>query len=288
VLTLGSVLADRYQILEEIGHGGMGRVYRATDNMLGDDVALKTLLAPQEGSQDEARLLREVQICRKITHPNVVRVHDVGRYAGGLFVTMELLAGKSLHAVLHRQGRLNLKQAKTVLSQVAQGLSEAHELGVVHRDLKPGNVFVTDRHVKVLDFGIARMDSQETRLTRTGSAVGSPHYMSPEQLRGLAVDGRSDLYALGVMAFTLIAGHEPFQGDTIAAVAVAHLQQPPPDLRSVVAGIPAARANLVARLLAKSADGRPGSAADVVEELSRLATEPVASTSLPTRAAGPG
>lgn len=287
MLDLGSVLANRYQILDEIGHGGMGRVYKATDSMLGDDIALKTLLAPQEGSQDEARLLREVQICRKITHPNVVRVHDVGRYAGGLFVTMELLEGKSLHAVLHRQGRLNLKQTRTVLSQVAMGLSEAHELGVVHRDLKPGNVFVTDRHVKVLDFGIARMESQETRLTRTGSAVGSPHYMSPEQLRGLEVDGRSDLYALGVMAFTLIVGREPFQGETIAAVAVAHLQQPVPDLRTLVAGIPAAWASLVSRLLAKNASGRPASAAAVVEELSRLPTQPVAATASRTEAVGP-
>ncbi len=288
VLEIGTLLGNRYQVLEEIGHGGMGRVYKATDNMLGDAVALKTLLAPQEGSQDEARLLREVQICRKITHPNVVRVHDVGRYAGGLFVTMELLQGKSLHAVLHRQGRLSLKQARTVLSQVAMGLSEAHELGVVHRDLKPGNVFVTDRHVKVLDFGIARMESHETRLTRTGSAVGSPHYMSPEQLRGQPVDGRSDLYALGVMAYTLLVGREPFQGDTIAAVAVAHLQQPAPDLRTVAVGVPAEWASLVSRLLAKVPDGRPGSAGAVAEELARLPTKPVAATISATESVGPG
>ncbi|HEY6324880.1 MAG TPA: protein kinase, partial [Thermoanaerobaculia bacterium] len=271
-LAVGQLLAERYEILAELGRGGMGRVYQAFDREIGEPVAIKTLLGlPGEDSgRDAERLLRELQICRKITHPNVVRVFDLGRFPGGIFLTMELLEGERLDQRIARQGPLPPPLAQHFLCEVAAGLEEAHSLGIVHRDLKPSNVFLTPLRLKILDFGIARRLDGDTRLTATGFAVGSPAYMSPEQLQGLPLDGRSDLYALGVLAFTLLSGHEPFAGATAAALALQHLQQAPPDLRRVRPDLPAGWPELVARLLAKQPADRYPSAAAVGEALSAL------------------
>jgi hypothetical protein len=271
-LAAGQLLAERYEILAELGRGGMGRVYQAFDREIGEPVAIKTLLGlpEEESGRDAERLLRELQICRKITHPNVVRVFDLGRFPGGIFLTMELLEGERLDQRLARQGRLPPPLAQHFLCEVAAGLEEAHSLGIVHRDLKPSNVFLTPLRLKILDFGIARRLDGDTRLTATGFAVGSPAYMSPEQLQGLPLDGRSDLYALGVLAFTLLAGREPFAGATAAALALQHLQQAPPDLRRVRPDLPSGWPELVAKLLAKQPADRYPSAAAVGEALSAL------------------
>jgi hypothetical protein len=263
-LVIGQLLAGRYEILAELGRGGMGRVYQAFDRELGDPVAIKTLLGqPDDGSHDAERLLREIQICRRITHPNVVRVFDIGRFAGGIFLTMELLEGERLDHRIARQGPLPVALAQHFLGEIAAGLQEAHALGIVHRDLKPSNVFLTPLRVKILDFGIARQLGSDVRLTQTGFAVGSPAYMSPEQLQGVPLDGRSDLYALGVLAFTMLAGREPFAGATSAALAVQHLQQQPPDLRRLRPELPAGWPELVAKLLAKRPVDRFQSAAEL-------------------------
>jgi tetratricopeptide (TPR) repeat protein len=268
---VGQILADRYEILAELGRGGMGRVYQAFDRELGEPVAIKTLLGqPEDGSHDAERLLREIQICRKITHPNVVRVFDLGRFPGGIFLTMELLEGERLDHRLARQGPLPVALAQHFLCEIAAGLQEAHALGIVHRDLKPSNVFLTPLRLKILDFGIARQLDSDNRLTQTGFAVGSPAYMSPEQLQGIPLDGRSDLYALGVLAFTLFAGREPFAGATAAALAVQHLQQPPPDLRRVRPDLPAGWPELVGKLLAKRTADRFQTAAETGEALAAL------------------
>ena len=271
-LAAGQLLAERYEILAELGRGGMVRVYQAFDREIGEPVAIKTLLGlPEEDSgRDAERLLRELQICRKITHPNVVRVFDLGRFPGGIFLTMELLEGERLDQRIARLGPLPPPLAQHFLCEVAAGLEEAHSLGIVHRDLKPSNVFLTPLRLKILDFGIARRLDADTRLTATGFAVGSPAYMSPEQLQGLPLDGRSDLYALGVLAFTLLSGREPFAGATAAALALQHLQQAPPDLRRVRPDLPAGWPELVARLLAKQPADRYPSAAAVGEALSAL------------------
>jgi serine/threonine-protein kinase len=271
-LAVGQLLTERYEILAELGRGGMGRVYQAFDREVGEPVAIKTLLGlPDEDSGNDAeRLLRELQICRKITHPNVVRVFDLGRFDGGIFLTMELLEGERLDQRLARLGPLPPPLARHFLCEVAAGLGEAHSLGIVHRDLKPSNVFLTPLRLKILDFGIARRLDGDTRLTATGFAVGSPAYMSPEQLQGLPLDGRSDLYAMGVLAFTLLSGREPFAGATAAALALQHLQQAPPDLRRVRPDLPAGWPELVARLLAKQPADRFPSAAAVGEALSAL------------------
>ncbi len=271
-LAVGQLLAERYEILAELGRGGMGRVYQAFDREIGEPVAIKTLLGllEEDSGRDAERLLRELQICRKITHPNVVRVFDLGRFPGGIFLTMELLEGERLDHRIARQGPLPPPLAQHFLCEVAAGLAEAHSLGIVHRDLKPSNIFLTPLRLKILDFGIARRLDSDTRLTATGFAVGSPAYMSPEQLQGLPLDGRSDLYAMGVLAFTLLSGREPFAGATAAALALQHLQQAPPDLRRVRPDLPPGWPELVARLLAKQPADRYSSAAAVAEALSAL------------------
>ncbi len=271
-LPAGYLLAGRYEIQGELGRGGMGQVYRAFDRELGEVVAVKTVIqrADAAASDDEERLVRELQICRRITHPNVVRVFDLGRVDGGIFITMELLEGTRLDGLIGRNRQVSLARVKAILAEICAGLEEAHALGIVHRDLKPGNIMVTPKRLKILDFGIARMDGFDTRLTRTGLAVGSPLYMSPEQIQGQPLDGRSDLYSLGVLAFTLIAGREPFVGNNVNMIVLDHLQTAPPDLRSLRAELPPIWQGFVAKLLAKEREDRYASAAEVIAVLPQL------------------
>ncbi len=276
-LAIGQVLAGRFQILAELGQGGMGRVYKARDFELGDLVAIKILSsAPDDGSVDAERLLREVQICRKITHPNVVRVFDLGRHEGAIFIIMELLEGQVLVDLIDPAQRPPIARVKTILAEIASGLQEAHALGVVHRDLKPENVILTATRLKILDFGIARMTGFDKRLTQVGFALGSPLYMSPEQIQGITLDNRSDLYSLGVLAFALLVGHEPFDGANSTAIAIQHLQQPPPDLYSLRPDLPAGWGEVVTKLLAKRPDDRYQSSEEVIAALLPLPVEPLA------------
>ncbi|HZF09128.1 MAG TPA: protein kinase [Thermoanaerobaculia bacterium] len=268
-LSVGSRLAGRYDILAELGRGGMGRVYKARDRELDELVAIKTVLHQGEGA-DEERLLREVQICRRITHPNVVRVFDLGRFPGGIFITMELIEGERLDRLTADGRSLPLGRVKSILGEIAAGLEEAHALGIVHRDLKPGNVILTPQRIKILDFGIARMAGLDVRLTQTGFAVGSPLYMSPEQLQGGTIDGRADLYSLGILAYTLIAGQEPFSGATATALALQHLQAAPPDIRRFRPDLPEPWSPFLARLLAKRPAERFQSAREVREAVAEL------------------
>jgi tetratricopeptide (TPR) repeat protein len=271
-LAVGQLLAGRFQIQAELGQGGMGRVYRALDLELGEPVAIKILSGqPDDGSVEAERLLREVQICRKITHPNVVRVFDLGRHAGSIFIIMELLEGQVLVDLIDPRLRPPLARLKTILFEIASGLGEAHGLGVVHRDLKPENIILTATRLKILDFGIARMSGFDKRLTQVGFALGSPLYMSPEQIQGIALDSRSDLYSLGVLAFALIAGHEPFDGPNSTAIAIQHLQQPPPDLNALRPDLPAGWNEVVAKLLAKHPDDRFQSTSELIAALIPLA-----------------
>jgi len=274
-LAAGQVLAGRFQILAEIGQGGMGRVYKARDHELGEMVAIKVLSsAPDDGSVDAERLLREVQICRKITHPNVVRVFDLGRHEGAIFIIMELLEGQVLVDLIDPARLPPIARVKTILIEIASGLQEAHALGVVHRDLKPENVILTATRLKILDFGIARMTGFDKRLTQVGFALGSPLYMSPEQIQGVTLDSRSDLYSLGVLAFALLVGHEPFDGANSTAIAIQHLQQPPPDLRSVRPDLPAGWSEVVAKLLAKRPEDRYQTSQEVIDALIHLPVDP--------------
>ncbi len=268
----GQRIAGRYDILGQLGRGGMGRVYKAQDLELGETVAIKTLLeSSEEGSADEARLLREVQICRRITHPNVVRVYDIGRFPGGIFVTMEHLEGRSLDRVVAQDSPVPFERVRAILTDVAEGLHEAHLLGIVHRDLKPANIMVTETRAKILDFGIARVQGRrDPTLTQAGFVLGSPSYMSPDQLKGMELDGRSDLYSLGILAFTLIAGREPFESPDATVLALKQLQEKLPDIRTFRAETPAEWITFLETLTAKQRDERFQTAREVVDALRAL------------------
>jgi len=270
-LAIGQRLVNRYEILSELGRGGMGKVYKARDVDLGETVAIKTLLTSDEESRvDEERLLREVQICRRVTHPNVVRVFDLGRFDGGIFITMEMLEGRVLEELIAKEGPQPLERVRFFLSGIAAGLQEAHLLGIVHRDLKPSNIMVTERHLKILDFGIASMTGLDSRLTQPGFAVGSPMYMSPEQLQGQPLDGRSDLYSLGILAYALIAGREPFQNENMAVLALQHLRDEVPDIRQFRPDLSGPWVEMLAKLLAKEPADRYPSARHVLQVLAAL------------------
>jgi serine/threonine protein kinase len=267
----GQLLNDRFEIRAEIGRGGMSRVYRAYDQLAEEVVAIKTLLAPSGNSEEAERLRRELQICRKIVHPNVVRVYDIGRYPGGIFVHMEMLEGPGLDQVIKDESPLPPSRVRKLMIEIAAALAEAHRLHIVHRDLKPGNVILVGGRAKVLDFGIARMnDGTATNLTRTGEVIGSPMYMSPEQIQGLPLDGTCDLYALGVIAYTLLAGREPFTGDNTTAIVLKHLQEKPPEIRRFAKNLSDPWVALLAKLLAKKPQGRYKTADDLIGVLETL------------------
>jgi len=221
----GRVLAGRYEIIAKLGHGGMGAVYRAHDRELGEDVALKVLLPDLiRDSSALERFRREVKFARKIAHPNVCRVFDVGEDGNTRFLTMEFIAGQSLRERL-LAGPIEPSRALSILHQIIQGIAAAHGQGVIHRDLKPDNVMLRDSgQAVVADFGLARAPA--TNAAESNFA-GTPAYMSPEQIRGETLDGRSDIFALGIVAYEVLVGRLPFQGKTIAEIATATLRDPP-------------------------------------------------------------
>jgi hypothetical protein len=258
----------RYEILGEIGRGGMGVVYEARDKRLDRVVALKRLPdALGSDPQAVALLLREARSAARLNHRNIVTVHDVDRDDGAWFIVMERLEGELLSDVLARRGPLSPRSAIRVARQVAAGLSYAHERGIVHRDVKPSNLFVTrDPIVKLMDFGVAKI-VEEARRKKT-LVGGTPSYMAPEQAAGEGVDGRTDLYALGATLFELLTGEVPFpKGDP----AYHHQLTAPPDPRERSAAIPAPLAALVLALLAKRREDRPASAVEVMAKLREIA-----------------
>ncbi|MDA8016663.1 MAG: protein kinase [Thermoanaerobaculia bacterium] len=268
----GQMLADRYEVMGELGRGGMSRVYSARDTVLDDEVAIKTVITPALGrSEDEERLLREVQISRRISHKNVVRVFDLGRFPGGIFVIMELLDGPGLDSVISEEAPMPLDRTRRILSEVTEALGEAHRLQIVHRDLKPGNVILVNDQVKVLDFGIARVnDGSSHQLTRTGEVIGSPLYMSPEQIQGLPLTGACDLYALGVIAYAMLTGRDPFYAESPTAVIFKQLNEPAPDIRHLRTDLPQAWVDILDCLLQKKPQKRFSSAETLLEALEQL------------------
>ncbi len=270
-LAQGGILGNRYRIGGEIGRGEKSRVYRAYDEELREQIALKVLLHASEADpEEESRLIREVRICRRITHPNLVGVFDVGRFDQGLFVTMELLEGRNLAAALAEEAPLPFARCKRILADVLEGLKEAHAGNLVHRDLKPRNLFLTSERTKILDLGIARRRTFETGLTQSAQAMGTPAYAAPEQLLGKPVDARTDLYSLGVVVYEMLTGHGPFEADDPAALAMAHVNEPPRNIRENREGLPEAWGRLVHRLLAKEPDLRLQSAAHALNVVQAL------------------
>ncbi len=261
--SIGSVLSERYRILGVIGDGGMGRVYAAEHVTLRRRLAIKVLkpeLARVEANVE--RFLQEARAASMIAHPNVVDILDFGRVNGGpVYFVMEFLEGEDLAMLLRRQVRLPWPRVQQIVLQVVRGLHAAHKCGVIHRDMKPANIFLSRRpdgseHVKLLDFGIAKWVSQEGlgSLTGEGSVFGTARYMSPEQASGLPVDGRSDVYAVGVLLYEMLTGRPPFDSDNFMRVATQHINEPvlPPRDMAPDAGIGEIVEALVMRALAKN------------------------------------
>ena len=269
----GSVIAGRYEILDELGRGGMGQVFRVKDRDLDEVVALKTLR--RRADMDEAsraRFLREIKLTRKITHPNVVRVFDLGTWRDLSFLTMEFIPGRTLSQWI-REGegrRATLRQKIQILRGIADGLSEAHRLGIIHRDLKPQNVILTPNGIpKLLDFGIAYVAVDEADLTGEGRFVGSPKYVSPEQIQGLPLDVRSDVYCFGLLSYFLVTGQDPFTGDNPALIVLKQLKEMPvPPSR--LTRLPSSLENLILSCLKKAPQDRPAGLADVNKVLKEI------------------
>jgi eukaryotic-like serine/threonine-protein kinase len=266
------VLAGRYELREILGSGGMATVYLAWDRETRRLCAVKVLA--DHLSRDEEfrrRFQREAEAAMALRHPHIVAVSGYGDADGHQYIAMECVEGGTLRDLLRQRGQLPEAAALRIAAEVADALAYAHERRVVHRDIKPHNILVTaDGHVKVADFGIARtLDG--TFLTRTGSLLGSAHYISPEQARGDHAGPASDQYALGVVLFEALAGRVPFDGEAPVAIALKHLHEYPPDLPSIRPGLSVATAAVVRRLLSKSPDERYPTAADLAADLRKIA-----------------
>jgi serine/threonine protein kinase len=271
---LDSTIAGRYRIDRKIGAGGMGTVYRATRLLIGDEVAVKILHAEQSDPKATERFRREAQAAARLKHPNAVTIHDFGVTDDCLqYLVMELVEGESLRQIIKQQGPLTPSASAEIVSQVCAALDEAHRHNIIHRDIKPDNIIVnvsaTGLRVKVLDFGIAKLrDETAGNLTQTGSILGTPHYMSPEQCLGEELDGRSDIYSLGVVLYEMLTGLLPFNSPTTAAVVVQQVTQAPPPLRSLNASISPAVEAAVLLALEKQRDARPQTAAEFARNFS--------------------
>ncbi len=267
------VLGDRYEIHQRLARGGMAQVYLARDRSLDRPVAVKELVP--EFATDPSfveRFRREAQAAANLAHPNIVGVYDWGTQDGTYFIVMEYVDGPSLSQVIRRDGPLHPRRAVEIANEVAAALGFAHSRGVVHRDIKPGNVLLTSTgQSKVTDFGIARaLSSPEDDLTQAGSVMGTATYFSPEQAQGLPVDPRSDLYSLGVVLYEMVTGRPPFTGETPLAIAYKHVQDAPPSPSTVIPDLPLGLEAIIMKLLQKRPDDRYASAEDLRADLNRF------------------
>jgi serine/threonine-protein kinase len=265
---IGKTLGN-YQILEELGRGGMAIVYRAYQPSLNRDVAMK-VLPPQLSFDQEfvERFQREAKAAAKLRHPNIVVIHDVGHQDGTYYIVMEYLDGRTLKQLIQQEGKLSPERAAHIVEQVAAALDYAHQHGFVHRDVKPSNIFVgPDNHVTLTDFGIAKAASETQQLTRTGALVGTPEYMSPEQAAGGTVDHRTDLYALGVVLYQMLAGRVPYRGTTPHATLHAVIYEPPPPPRQINPNLQPELEAVILRAVAKQPEQRFQRGADLTAAL---------------------
>jgi len=270
-LTTGSTFAGRYQVVEEMGRGGMGRVYKVIDMKLKEDLALK-IIHP-EIAVDERIIKRfgnELKMARKVSHKNVCRMYHLEEDEGIHYITMEFIRGESLKDMIGMMGQLSPGQALSVVKQVCEGLAEAHKLGVVHRDLKPGNIMIDrEGNARIMDFGIAR-SLKAKGITRTGTMIGTPEYMSPEQVEGLKTDQRSDLYSLGVILYEMVTGRIPFDGETPFSIALKHKSEKPQDPKEINPQLPENISRMIMRCLEKDREKRYQTAEELLAELGKI------------------
>jgi serine/threonine-protein kinase len=270
--TLGSLLGDRYRTIARLGSGASGEVHHAHDKVLGRDVAVKLIrlqafVEPAQLADAKQRFVREAQVAGRLRHPNIVTIHDIVDRGVVPFIVMELVSGRTLQALLLERGRLPLGETIEIVAQAAAALDHAHASGVVHRDVKPANIMIEpDGRVKVMDFGIAKLEAG-ANLTSTGSIMGTPNYMSPEQARGLKVSSRSDLFSLACVLYECVTGRKPFQGESVSVILVKILTEEPPPVDFDGTGLPRGLEAVLKRALAKDAAARYESGADFVSAL---------------------
>jgi serine/threonine-protein kinase len=280
-LTLGSMFANRYRIIETLGRGGMGVVFRAKDTQLDEVVALKTLRSDVL-SQDATLLQRfklEIKLARKITHKNVLRTHDFGEFAGTPYISMEYLEGVTLKDLQKRKGALPVSVGLQIAKQMCHGLAAAHAQGVIHRDIKPQNMLIIPEtgDLKIMDFGIATVSNvkdeshpQDSSITGAGVVLGTPDYLPPELGRGEQADFRSDIYCMGVVLFELFCGKLPFTGESPLQIVVHHMQTPPPKPRSIKPNLPEDLQAVILKCLEKDRDKRFQTVDELTEALNAM------------------
>ncbi|MDP9122229.1 MAG: serine/threonine protein kinase, partial [Acidobacteriota bacterium] len=264
---IGKVVGN-YRVLEKVGEGGMGTVYRALDLMLEREAALK-VIRPELTLDLEAleRFGAEARLLARVNHPAIAAIYSFFLHGENLFLALEYVRGESLGRLLRREGALSWERAVALLGYALDGIAEAHRAGIVHRDLKPDNLMITDAGtVKVMDFGIAREVDTSRGLTRTGFMIGTLRYMSPEQIREHPVDRRTDIYALGVVLFEMLTGRLPFDGGSDFGILRSHVEEPPPAPRSLVPELPEWLDHAILRALAKD----PADRFQSIEELQQF------------------
>lgn len=270
-LKRGSVFAGRYEIIEEIGKGGMGHVYRVEDTKAKEEVALK-LIRPVIATDKKTieRFRNELTTARKITHKNVCRMYDLGEERGRNYITMEYVSGQDVKGIIHQMGQLTVGKAVSIAKQICDGLAEAHNLGVVHRDIKPNNIMI-DRggNAKIMDFGIARAVKGKS-ITGSGVAIGTPQYMSPEQVEGKEVDLRSDIYSLGILLYEMLTDKVPFEGDTPLTIGVKQKTEVPKDPKEYNERISEDLSRVILRCMAKDRENRYQNANELRADLDKL------------------
>lgn len=274
-LLRGQLFAERYEVIEQLGRGGMGTVYRVYDQKIQEDVAIKILkseLAGEEGTI--TRFRNELRLTRKITNKNICKMYDLNDYQGLQFITMEYIAGEDLKSFIRRSGRVSIGKAISIAKQMCEGLHEAHDLGVIHRDLKPSNIMIDSQgNTKIMDFGIAR-STEAKGITEAGVIIGTPEYMSPEQVEGADVDPRSDIYSLGAILYELVTGRPPFEGKTPMSVAFKHKTSKPQEPRELNTQVPEELNRLILKCLEKDREKRHQNVDRLLEDLKELHETP--------------
>ena len=273
MIKIGMLIADRYEILEKVGTGGMADVYKSKDHTLNRYVAVKVL--KQEFSENAnfvSKFRVEAQAAAGLMHPNIVNVYDVGEEKGIYYIVMELVDGITLKNYIAKRGRLGYKEAVSIALQVSMGLEAAHRNHIIHRDIKPQNIIISrDGKVKVTDFGIAKAATSDTI---TSNVMGSVHYTSPEQARGGFSDEKSDVYSLGVTLYEMLTGEVPFDGETTVAIAIRHIQEAMPSPKKLNPDIPYSVDQIVLKCCEKSPDRRYQNMQELAVDLKRSISDP--------------